>query len=124
MNFLESQLQAALLLEAPASIPELRLFRRNITKARIRGYVVHFGLPGQCDLYGLVRGGGHLEIELKAAGKRIVPESDQDKWRTWCLEWEIPHIVLTGAKEETVEQTVIRWRDELRRLLSESKRQR
>lgn len=116
---LESQLQTALLLAAPARLPWLRLFRRNIGEARMRGgYTVSFGLPGQCDFYGYVRGGrAPIEIELKAAGKKIKPGSDQDKWRSWCLEWGVPHVVLTGRKEETVEETVERWIGELRVLI-------
>lgn len=114
----ESSLQSALLLAAPASLPSLRLFRRNITKVKIRGYTVQFGLPGQCDLYGYLKGGQALEVELKAAGKGLNP--DQKKWRDWCVEWGVPHIVLTGRKEETVEETVDRWIEELRDLCSQS----
>ncbi len=110
---LESELQARLLLVAPERLPTLRLFRRNVGKARIRGYEVRFGLPGQCDLYGYLRGGRTIEIELKAPGKRIVAGSDQDRWRAWCVGWGVPHVVLTGAFGETVEETAERWCAEL-----------
>jgi hypothetical protein len=120
---LESQLQTALLLAAPGRLPSLRLFRRNVGEARMRGgYTVSFGLPGQCDLYGFVRGGRVIEIELKAAGKKIKPGSDQDKWRAWCLEWGVPHVVLTGGKGETVGETVERWIRELANLIQEEHR--
>lgn len=115
---LESQLQTAMLLAAPACLPSLRLFRRNVGEAKMRsGHTVNFGIAGQCDLYGFLRGGRVVEVELKAAGKKIKPGSDQDKWRTWCLEWGVPHIVLTGRKEESVAETVARWIEELRALL-------
>jgi hypothetical protein len=114
----ESQLQVKLLLVAPERFPDLRLFRRNVGSARMQGgHVVQFAIPGQCDLYGVTRGGKcHLEVELKAAGKRLEP--DQKNWASWCASWGIPHIVLTGGKDETVEETVDRWCDELRELLS------
>lgn len=108
---LESQLQARLLLVAPERLPTLRLFRRNISTVNLRGYKVQFGIPGQGDLYGLVRGGRHLEIELKSATGSLNPE--QRAWREWCIGWGIPHVVLKARKDETVEETVERWCDEL-----------
>lgn len=112
---LESQLQSRLLLVAPERLPALRLFRRNIGEARMRGgYTVRFALPGQCDLYGYVRGGRVIEIELKAPGRGL--SADQRTWRAFCLEWGVPHVVLTGRKEETVDETVERWCGELKAL--------
>lgn len=112
---LESQLQSALLLAAPARIPDLRLFRRNIGEAKLRGgYTVQFGIPGQCDLYGIVRGGSHLEVELK--GVKTPMSVEQRVWAEWCAEWGIPHIVLRAKKDETISQTVDRWCLELREL--------
>jgi hypothetical protein len=113
---LESQLQAVLLLVAPKRFPTLRLFRRNVGAAKMHGVTVRFAIPGQCDLYGITRNGGHLEVELKAAGKRLSP--DQRAWAAWCAEWEVPHIVLIAEKEETVEQTVERWCRELGLLMA------
>lgn len=111
-NQVESQLQGSLLLTAPRELPDLRLFRRNVGKAKLHGHVVHFALPGQCDLYGLRRGGGHIEIELKAYGKSLSPE--QREWQHWCQEWGVPHLVLKGRQEETVKETVERWCLEIR----------
>ena len=108
----ESQLQVALLLAASRELQDLRLFRRNVGVARIEGRAVRFAIAGQCDLYALVRGGGHLEVELKAAGGRLSPE--QESWQNWCIAWSIPHIVLKAEKGETVEQTVGRWCAELK----------
>lgn len=112
---LESTLQAHLLLAAPARLPSLRLFRRNVIAVRVEERTVRAGIAGQCDLYGITRGGGHIEIELKNVGKDLNP--DQKKWRAWCLEWEIPHVVLRAAKGETVEGTVERWLTELAALI-------
>jgi hypothetical protein len=112
---LETELQIAFLLAAPARFPDLRLFRRNVIVARIESRTVHAGIKGQCDLYGYVRGGRIVEIELKSATGRQRP--DQAAWATWCVEWGIPHIVLRGAVGETVKQTVKRWCNELEAFL-------
>lgn len=113
---LESKLQALLLIAAPERFPDLRLFRRNVGAAKIRGFTVRFALPGQCDLYGMTRGGQHYEVELKGPGKKLEP--DQVKWRDWCLEWKVPHIVLTAMKMETETETVERWISELENFIS------
>ena len=115
---LESTLQTALLLALPARLPDVRFFRRNVGAAKMHGVaVVKFGIKGQCDLYGITRGGTmHLEVELKNVGEKLNP--DQKAWAAWCTEWKVPHIVLTAAKGETVEETVERWVRELERLIS------
>lgn len=116
---LESSLQSRLLLAAPASLPSLRLFRRNIGEAKMRGgYTVSFGIAGQCDLYGYLKGGQVIEIELKAAGKRVQPGSPQATWATWCAEWSVPYVVLAALKGEAEEETVGRWISELRKLIA------
>ena len=113
---LESEFQTALLLAAPARLPTLRLFRRNIGEARLRGgHTVQFAIPGQCDLYGCVRGGGHVEIEIKGLKTRIEPE--QKAWAAWCVEWRIPYLLLRPQKEETTPQTVDRWCREIAAVL-------
>ncbi len=109
---LESHLQTKLLLEAPKRFKDLRLFRRNVGSAVMKGgYTVQFAIPGQCDLYGYVRGGRTIEVELKNVGEGLKP--DQKIWRAWCVEWGIPHIVLTAMKNETDQQTIDRWCAEL-----------
>ena len=115
MNHLESTLQSALLLAAPSELPNVRFFRRNVGVAKMRGATVSFAVAGQCDLYGLVKGGRALEVELKSATGTLEP--DQRDWRDWCLTWGVPHIVLKAKKDETVEQTVSRWIVELRALI-------
>lgn len=113
---LESHLQSLLLLAAPLALPSIRFFRRNIGKAKYGEHTVRFGIPGQCDLYAIGRGGKlHLEVELKNVGKTL--NQDQKAWRDWCLEWEVPHIVLKALKDETDVQTIERWLEELRSTL-------
>jgi len=111
---LESQLQAALLLAAPRLLPDLRLFRRNVGVARFGKRKVTFGVAGQCDLWGICRGGRHIEIELKTATGRLSDE--QFAWQAWCIEWSIAHVVLRAGKDESTETTIARWCDELGRL--------
>jgi hypothetical protein len=111
---LESHLQTALLLAAPERLPNLRLFRRNIVVAHHEGRTIAAGIKGQFDIYGIKRNGLHIEIELKSLGKKLNP--DQKIWQVWCVEWNIPHVVLTGKKDETVNETVDRWCLELAEL--------
>lgn len=114
---LESTLQAHLLLALPGRFPNVRFFRRNTAKITVAGKgglpdrTMRFAVPGQCDLYGISRDGKHIEVELKNIGKKLEP--DQVRWKTWCDEWKIPHIVLTAQKNETDAQTVERWCGEL-----------
>ena len=112
----ESQLQTKLLLRAPALFPDLRLFRRNVGSAVMKGgYTVGFAIPGQCDLYGYIRGGRTIEVELKNVGERLKP--NQRNWAAWCAEWGVPHIVLTAMKDEDDDQVINRWCGELYLLL-------
>ena len=85
----------------------------------MNGATVRFAIKGQSDLYWISRGGGHGEVELKAFGKYLEP--DQKAWASWCKEWGIPHIVLTGGKDETVGETVERWLAELETLVAASR---
>lgn len=107
----EAELQAAFLLAAPSRIPSLRLFRRNTGTVRIGPRVVRFGVPGMSDLYGYFKGGRAIELELKAASGHMTPE--QEAWRAFCEGWGVTHLVLKAKKEESVEETVGRWCDEI-----------
>ena len=93
----ESALQSQLLLRAPIELPDLRLFRRNVGVARsIRdGAITRFGIKGQPDLYGLWRGGGFVEVELKSKNSRLRPE--QAAYAAWCASWGVKHIVLVES---------------------------
>lgn len=107
----ETLLQIQLLLVAPERLPNLRLFRRNVATATLHGTKVKFGIAGQCDLYGLLKGGRHLEIELKSATGTL--NLEQKAWRSWCIGWGITHLVLKAKKGESVGETVERWIAEL-----------
>lgn len=79
---------------------------------RVDGRVMRAGVRGQADLYGIWRGGRHLEIELKAAGGRLSPE--QEAWRAWCLVWDVPYLLLEAERGESVGDTVGRWIERIR----------
>ena len=113
---LESALQARLLRVAPVALPDLRLFRRNVGSARVRGgAVVTFAIAGQCDLYAIEKTTArHIEIELKSATGSLEP--DQRAWRNFCESWGIPHAVLKAQKDETLDDTIGRWCRELKNL--------
>jgi len=120
---LESTLQTALLLAAPRELPDLRLFRRNIGTSHVvrKGggvRAITFGVAGQSDLYALVRGGKHIEIELKSATGRLT--TDQAGWAAFCHSWGVQHIVLHAEPDETTEQTIQRWCSELRSVMVRS----
>ena len=113
----ETKYQAALLKLAPFEIASLRLFHRTISKIKIEGRVIKQGIKGQADLYGIVDGGGHIEVELKWIGGTLEPE--QETWRDWCLERKIPWLLLEVWKEEEKEATLTRWIAELKRVTEE-----
>lgn len=113
MNPLESELQSALLLAAPAALPRLRLFRRNIGKAKFgeKERVVSFGVKGMADLWGYWRGGRAIELELKTATG--VSSKEQKAWAAFCKAWGVTHLVLRARDGETIEQTIRRWESEI-----------
>jgi hypothetical protein len=113
----EIDMQSMLLLAAPKVLPRLRLFRRSIAAVRLRDELteeerfVRFGIAGQCDLYGIEHGGKHIEIELKALGRKRTPK--QDAWWSFCMSWRVPYLVLAPRAGETPEQTIDRWLREI-----------
>jgi hypothetical protein len=115
---LESKLKEQLLLAAPREVPELRIFVRDVGAARaLHGeQVIKFGIKGMFDLYGLVRGGRHVEIELKSETGKVRPE--QEVWAAFCATWGIPHVVLQPNRYEAVEKTIERWCAELRAVVA------
>ena len=108
----ESSLQQLLLAQAPKLLPDLRLFRRNIMRVKIDGRVVQLGIKGQADLYGLARGGLHIELELKALTGRS--GLAQRRWEAFCREWGVPYLLLRPEPDESPQTTVERWCLEIR----------
>lgn len=119
MNSLERDLKSTLLLAAPRELPTLRLFTRQVMRVKLHESerTVAVGIKGQCDLYGLARGGLHIELELKTATGVMSPK--QREWRAFCERWAVPHLVLRAKAEESVEETVKRWCHEIRWLVND-----
>lgn len=109
--YLEGELKAALLLAAPTTIPDLRLFNRSISVVRVEGRRIKHGIKGRCDLYGYWRGGQGLELELKALGGSV--REGQKEWAEFCRQWGITHLTLKPIKGETLKTTVDRWLSEV-----------
>ena len=65
----EKQIQNAIL-RAFGTLPQLRLWRANAGAALMGRRFVHFGLPGQADLTGILPDGRRLEIEVKSSTGR------------------------------------------------------
>lgn len=101
---------------ATMQLPHVRLFRREIHKATIEGRQVKAGIRGQCDLYGIARGGLHVELECKALDGRLRPE--QKVWREWCQKGEVPWLLLKPEKGEEPAATVARWVSELQQIVA------
>ncbi len=111
MAVLESDLQAAFLLAAPFALPELRLFRRNVSVIRVGDRRIKHGIKGQSDLYGYWRGGTVIELELKSLSGSI--RKGQKEWAAFCQEWNVTYLVLKPLKDETIKTTVDRWCQEI-----------
>src|SRR4029077_466222 len=73
------------------------------------------GIKGQADVYGIARGGRHVEIEVKNLKGKLTPE--QVAWQRFCTEWGISHVVVRPGEGESDEEAVARWCGEIRRAL-------
>lgn len=119
MTTSETDLLHLFIRDAPVSLPDVRVFRRNILNvATAHGFRARNGIVGQADAYALTRGGRHVEIETKAARGRMAEA--QKRWRSFCLGWGIPHLVLRALPNEEPNDTVARWISELRAVLREA----
>lgn len=107
----EIELQRHFLGAITRACPWLRLFRRMVGMAEVRGHKVSFGVKGQSDLYGFDDQGRTYEIELKAAGGRVSLE--QSQWGLFCLTWNVKYYLLQARAGETRDETVARWCAEL-----------
>lgn len=118
----ETDLLFKFMADVPRILPHVRVFRREIIRRQqmISGrsgqsYFVSAGIPGQGDAYAYVRGGRVVEIEVKAA-KGTMREA-QKRWREFCVDWRISHIILRAQVCEEPSVTVSRWIDELSALI-------
>lgn len=69
----EHEIQQAILL-ALGGRRDLRIWRNNSGVAFGKGRAVRFGVVGQADLSGILKGGRRLEIEVKRRGERPTEE--------------------------------------------------
>jgi hypothetical protein len=115
VTVLEQDLGAMFALRVPFVLPHVHVFRRQILNVEAKaGWRAKAGIKGQADYYAIVDGGGHIEIETKAARHRFYPE--QIRWREFCLQNRIPYMAPTARKGEEPSVTVERWVGELGKL--------
>lgn len=108
----ETSYVTALCARISTTMPTWHPFVRTLSLATFEGRTFRTGgVDGQADVYVIVNGGRHLEIECKGVGGKL--NEDQERWRTRCIEWGVPHIVLRVQKEEVPVETVRRWIAEL-----------
>lgn len=90
----EHAIQQAILLALGAR-RDLRLWRNNSGVAFGKGRAVRFGVVGQADISGILKGGRRLELEVKRPGER--PTEEQARFgamiRTFGGVWEVVHSV-------------------------------
>ena len=94
----EQQIQQEILLELTRRFHgSLRIWRANTGKAMIANRMITFGVPGQADISGVMRGGYRLEIEVKKAGGRL--GSRQKRFRDMIQEMGGIYIVAYSVEE-------------------------
>lgn len=76
----EHDIQALILIYV-TSLPDTFAFRMNTGKARMGGRFVTFGIPGQPDIFAIIRG-RFVGIEVKTATGR--QSKDQKNWQRNC----------------------------------------
>lgn len=123
--------------------PRVRLFRRQVIDKTVqdvhsgRVHQVKAGIKGQADVYGFIKtfvpvhttsgvkiaGYTHdpsiavpFEVEFKAERTRV--SAEQERWKEFCAEWGIPHLILRARIGESQEQTLTRWNSELDELVA------
>ena len=108
----ETDLLHLFIQRAPLSLPDCRVFRRNVLNVETKqGFRARNGIRGQADCYAITRGGRHVEIETKAARGQLAEA--QKRWREFCVSFGVPHLVLRAHFKETADETVARWIVEL-----------
>jgi hypothetical protein len=121
----EDVLREAFLVQMPHALPHVRLFYRNIIDRHVidprthREYQLKSGSPGMADLYGHARASPWpipIEIELKTWDGR--QSKEQRAWQAFTTMMKIPYLLLRQKKGETTDQTVSRWIQEVKALLT------
>jgi hypothetical protein len=82
--------------------------------------MVTFGRPGQADVYGVLPGGLHFELECKLPGKgaRSQPTSEQANWLRRCAKQGAVSLCVTSLEQLSADLEVIfktrglRWKRE------------
>lgn len=114
----ETDLLWAFIRAVPFQLPGVRVERRPILRGAIIGRDrarVSCGIAGQADAFAIAPGGRHVEIETKSARGRL--RAAQQRWRAWCRENLVPHLVLRPLPDEAPDVVIARWIAELRAAL-------
>ena len=107
---IESEMRRALLAAAPHALPNVRLFARNVGFFKLQtGHGFKAGIKGQADIWGFLRGGKSIELELKTKRGKLSP--DQERWRDFCLEWGVIYLLLEARDDAN---PIARWVEEIR----------
>ena len=109
----ETTLQRELLAALPSKLPHVRLYRRMVGVAEVRGTKVRFGIAGQCDLHGFTHAGRAVEVELKSASGTL--SAEQKAWRNSLQGWGVAWFCLQAVAGESHAETIDRWCAELGR---------
>jgi hypothetical protein len=106
-----------LLIRLCRDVKSVRFFKRNTGILPVDGRYFHASTPGMCDMYGISVGHArHYEIEVKNI--KTPWRRGQREWRDLCAANRWPWLLLRVARAETTEQTLSRWVDEVKLLIS------
>jgi hypothetical protein len=112
----EADLSFDFTLAVPFALPHVSLNRRAIIRGEMKaGWYAYAGTKGQADLYAIVDGGQHVEIETKSLVGKL--RAAQEAWRDNCRRRRIPYLILRPLPREAPSETVERWIEELRRVV-------
>lgn len=91
---------------ATAEFPDVRFLIRNVGKFVVGEHRVRVGIKGQADIEGILRGGRHIEIELKNI--HTPQTAEQKAWQAWCTTWGIPYLLLRAESEDPFDDWLVR----------------
>lgn len=102
----ETELRRIYVAAATHEFPDVRFFIRNVGKLMVGDRVISAGIKGQADVYGYVRGGRGIEIELKNI--RTPQTKEQRAWQAFCEEWDIPYLLLRAQSADPIDDWLTR----------------